>query len=137
MTLRAVLKLFWVCGSGIFGLGRKFKIIDDDGSKSINMAEFLKAMRETEVNLDEATLRKLFTVRPSATANAPVILFSVVTTPVYMRVCIGVQYFDNDGSGTIDYDEFLVGVRGELNERRKALVQLVRIVLLSYRFAWC
>jgi hypothetical protein len=48
--------------SGIFGLGRKFKIMDDDGSKSINMAEFLNAMRETEVNLDEATLRKLFSV---------------------------------------------------------------------------
>jgi hypothetical protein len=39
-------------------------------------------------------------------------------------VCAVFQYFDNDGSGTIDYDEFLVGVRGELNERRKALVQL-------------
>ncbi|MDR3742622.1 MAG: EF-hand domain-containing protein [Terracidiphilus sp.] len=35
------------------------------------------------------------------------------------------QYFDEDGSGSISYDEFLVGVRGELNPRRKALVDLV------------
>jgi hypothetical protein len=32
--------------SGIVGLGRKFRIMDDDGSKSLNMAEFKKAMRE-------------------------------------------------------------------------------------------
>ena len=35
------------------------------------------------------------------------------------------QYFDSDGDGSMSYDEFLVGVRGELNERRKALVDLV------------
>ncbi len=54
-----------VCGlpcSGIFGLGRKFKIMDDDGSKTINMSEFIKAMRETEVILDDASLRALFKV---------------------------------------------------------------------------
>ena len=31
---------------GIIGLQRKFKIMDDDGSKTLNMAEFKKAMRE-------------------------------------------------------------------------------------------
>ncbi len=82
--------------SGIFGLGRKFKIMDDDGSKTVNYSEFTKALRETEVFLDDATARKLF------------------------------QYFDEDGGGSLSYDEFLVGVRGELNERRKALVDLVR-----------
>ena len=28
------------------------------------------------------------------------------------------KFFDEDGSGTITYDEFLFGVRGEMNERR-------------------
>ena len=43
---------------GIHGLGRKFKIMDDDGSKSLNMAEFKKAMKEMNIeSLNEADLR--------------------------------------------------------------------------------
>lgn len=43
---------------GIHGLGRKFKIMDDDGSKSLNMAEFKKAMQEMNIkSLNEADLR--------------------------------------------------------------------------------
>lgn len=53
---------FSPCLSGIFGLGRKFKIMDDDGSKSISFSEFTKALAETEVPLDAATMRNLFTV---------------------------------------------------------------------------
>ena len=34
------------------------------------------------------------------------------------------DHFDADHGGSISYDEFLVGVRGELNERRKQLVLL-------------
>ena len=30
--------------------------------------------------------------------------------------------FDRDGSGTIDYDEFLRQVRGEMNDKRKQIV---------------
>merc|ERR1719456_1782557 len=33
-----------------------------------------------------------------------------------------VLYFDQDGNGTVDYDEFLVAVRGALNERRFDMV---------------
>ena len=36
---------------GIIGLGRKFKIMDDDGSKSLNMAEFKKAMKVSFFNM--------------------------------------------------------------------------------------
>ena len=43
---------------GIHGLGRKFKIMDDDGSKSLSMAEFKKAMQEMNIkSLNEADLR--------------------------------------------------------------------------------
>jgi len=89
-TLREQLKKHGA--NGIFGLARKFKIMDDDNTKQITYPEFSKAMRETEVFLDEAAQRQLF------------------------------KYFDYDGDGTLSYDEFLVGVRGELDERRKALV---------------
>ena len=34
------------------------------------------------------------------------------------------RYFDKDGSGTIDFDEFLGGVRDPMNERRVSLVRL-------------
>ena len=41
------------CGSGIIGLGRKFRIMDDDGSKSLNRAEFNKAMKECNLSLSD------------------------------------------------------------------------------------
>lgn len=31
-------------------------------------------------------------------------------------------YFDRDSDGHINFDEFLVGIRGELNQRRQAMV---------------
>jgi Ca2+-binding EF-hand superfamily protein len=49
--------------SGLIGLQRKFKIMDDDGSKSLNMAEFKKAVKETVPEFsdaDTATLFRLF-----------------------------------------------------------------------------
>lgn len=33
------------------------------------------------------------------------------------------QFYDRDGSGELSFNEFLRGVRGEMNPRRKALVQ--------------
>lgn len=32
------------------------------------------------------------------------------------------MYFDTDHDGHINFDEFLVGVRGKLNQRRQAMV---------------
>ena len=77
---------------GIVGLGRKFRIMDDDGSKSLDMAEFTKAMKECALNLTKEEVNALF------------------------------QYFDKDRNGTVGYEEFLQGVRGQLNARRKDLV---------------
>lgn len=76
---------------GIMGLGRSFKIADDDRSGNLGMEEFQKAINDFRVGFKPAQSAKLFNV------------------------------FDRDGSGTIDYDEFLRGVRGEMNETRKAL----------------
>ena len=60
---------------------RKFKIIDDDGSKTISRPEFKKAVGELGLDLDKAAIEECF--------NA----------------------FDRDGSGTIDFDEFLAQLR--------------------------
>lgn len=66
---------------GIIGLSRKFRIMDDDNSKSLSLSEFKKAMRECSLNLTELQLNELFAI------------------------------FDRDRSGSISYDEFLQGVR--------------------------
>lgn len=66
---------------GIIGLQRKFKIIDDDDSKTLNMSEFKKGIRECGLNLSELALNELY------------------------------SFFDKDRSGSIDFDEFLQGVR--------------------------
>lgn len=76
---------------GIMGLGRSFKIADDDDSKCLNMEEFQKAIHDFRVGLNATQAGKLFRV------------------------------FDRDGSGEIDYDEFLRGVRGGMNDFRKGL----------------
>ena len=66
---------------GIIGMGRAFRIIDDDGSKSLNRAEFKKAMNEYGLKMSESQLNQLF------------------------------AYFDKDRSGAIDYEEFLQSLR--------------------------
>ena len=76
---------------GIMGLGRSFKIADDDRSGSLGMEEFQKAIHDFRVGLNSQQASKLFGV------------------------------FDRDGSGSIDYDEFLRGVRGTMNDFRKRL----------------
>jgi Ca2+-binding EF-hand superfamily protein len=80
-------------GRGIFGLARQFKIADDDRSKSLCMEEFKKCVHDFRVGITPADAGRLYKV------------------------------FDRDGSGTIDYDEFLRGVVGEMNQFR---VQLCR-----------
>lgn len=66
---------------GFVGLQRKFKIMDDDNSRSLNLVEFKKAMKETGLNLTELQLSQLFSA------------------------------FDRDRNGVIDFDEFLVLAR--------------------------
>jgi len=73
---------------GIMGLGRQFRIADDDGSKNLNVEEFKKAVHDFRVGLNAKQAEKLFGV------------------------------FDRSGDGAIDYEEFLRGVRGGMNEFR-------------------
>ena len=34
------------------------------------------------------------------------------------------KYFDRNNDGKVDYDEFLRGIRGDLSDRRKRMIQL-------------
>ena len=77
---------------GFIGMSRQFKIIDDDGSKCLNLPEFQKALRDFRVNLSEEDGRRLF------------------------------QHMDADRSGEIDYEEFVHRIRGPMNNARKQLV---------------
>lgn len=79
---------------GIMGLGRQFKIADDDGSKSLCVEEFQKACHDFRIGITPAQAATLFKV------------------------------FDRDGSGSINYDEFLRGARGGMNDYRKNLVMM-------------
>jgi hypothetical protein len=78
---------------GICGLGKQFKIADDDGSRDLDLSEFKKAIHDFRIGLNEKDSERLFRI------------------------------FDRDGSGRIDYDEFLRGVRGEMNQFRTNLAK--------------
>ncbi|KAH8045471.1 serine/threonine kinase [Aureococcus anophagefferens] len=57
--------------AGIVGLARKFRIVDDDGSKSINSLEFHKALKELGMApLTDSEQRLLFDLRPRRGVDA-------------------------------------------------------------------
>jgi hypothetical protein len=78
---------------GFTGLQRKFRIIDDDGDRLINLMEFKKSLKEMSMSLADSEMRLLF------------------------------EHFDADHSGSIDFDEFIQGIRDPLTERRLSLVK--------------
>lgn len=84
---------------GIHGLARKFKIIDDDNSGTINFSEFTKFINEHAMHWTLAQVKAIF------------------------------DHFDVDKSGGISFDEFLVALRGEINDRRKQMILLAFDVL--------
>ncbi|KAL7376604.1 hypothetical protein ABVT39_011731 [Epinephelus coioides] len=67
--------------SGIKGLGRTFKIMDDDNNRSLELKEFLKGLNDFGILIEKQEATALF------------------------------QRFDRDGNGTIDFDEFLITLR--------------------------
>jgi calcyphosin len=77
---------------GIIGLGKSFRIMDDNNSRSLDIQEFTKAMTDYKLGFSADEIRQLF------------------------------AFFDVDGSGACDYDEFLRQLRGPMNPRRKKVV---------------
>jgi Ca2+-binding EF-hand superfamily protein len=77
---------------GIIGLGKQFRIMDDNNSRTLDMYEFTKAMKDYMLGFSDQEIKTLF------------------------------NYFDVDRSGTVDYDEFIRTLRGPMNPGRRKLV---------------
>ena len=77
---------------GLISLNRQFKIFDENNSKTLDYEEFVKALKEYKINLEDDEILKLF------------------------------NQFDRNGDGIIEYEEFIKEVRGPMNEKRKAVV---------------
>ena len=70
---------------GILGLKRIFKIMDDDGSGSLDRQEFMKGLKDYRIQISPIEADKLYGL------------------------------FDINNDGVISYDEFLRGVVGAMN----------------------
>jgi len=80
-------------GGGIKGIGRTFRIYDDDGSKNLNFEEFFEGVSDYGIQINKTEAKEVF------------------------------DEFDKDGSGEVSIDEFLIGLRGSLNKSREAVVK--------------
>lgn len=78
--------------SGIKGLGRTFRIMDDNRDKSLDFDEFKKGIHDYKVELSKDKIQELFTS------------------------------LDKDGSGTLDFEEFLKAVRPPMSKARKNVI---------------
>jgi len=79
-------------GRGISGLGRQFKIFDDNNSGDLDMGEFTKACKDYKLDIEEIDIQNLY------------------------------KTMDIDGSGSVDYNEFLRVIVGEMSQMRENLV---------------
>jgi Ca2+-binding EF-hand superfamily protein len=79
--------------NGIKGLGRMFRIMDDDGSRKLDFSEFGKGLADYGLSLKPEQVREMF------------------------------NSFDKDGSGNLDFNEFLSALRPPMNRRRIDIVE--------------
>lgn len=76
----------------IRGLGRIFKTMDDEGNRKLDAQEFYYGLNECGCNLSKEESEALL------------------------------AHFDTNQDGCVNFDEFLVGIRGVLNPERQAVV---------------
>jgi len=78
--------------NGIRGIGRMFRLYDDDGSKRLTFQEFRNGVSDYGVQMSESDLRLCFT------------------------------NMDTSGDGSVDYEEFLSRLRGPMSQARCKLI---------------
>ena len=93
------------CG-GMISLGRLFKLLDENNSKTLDYDEFCNALKEFKINLSKDEITDLFNT------------------------------FDKNGNGLIEYEEFLNQIRGPMNQKRKDIVTKAfnKAILLASSF---
>jgi len=72
----------------IRGIGRVFRILDDNRNRQLDRNELMWGLKDFDIHLEEPQVDAL------------------------------IKHFDRDGSKTVNFDEFLRGLRGELNDSR-------------------
>lgn len=85
--------------NGLRGLRSMFKAMDRNRNHSVDPVEFKYMMRDYGLGLSEIEVNQI------------------------------VKHFDTNKDGKLSFDEFLRAIRGELNERRAALVDQAYSVL--------
>lgn len=78
---------------GIRGLGRIFQIMDDNGNRQLDIEDFRWGLIDFGINITKDEAQQIL------------------------------KYMDRDGNGTIDFDEFMRFMRGDLNEFRKSIIR--------------
>jgi calcyphosin len=84
---------------GIRTITRLLMIMDDNGDKKLSKEELKYGLKDYGIDLSPSELEQVF------------------------------QYFDRDRNGFIDITEFLVGLRGEMNPRRKSFIRMAFDIL--------
>ena len=77
----------------IRGIGRVFRILDDNRNRQLDTNELMWGLKDFDIHLSEEQVQVL------------------------------IQHFDRDNSGTVNFDEFLRALRGELNENRTGYIR--------------
>ena len=80
---------------GLMSIRRTFMLIDENSDKRIQFSEFEKMFKRYRFNLSQVEINNLF------------------------------NFFDKDGSGYIDYGEFVSGILGDLSKFRKDILRQV------------
>jgi Ca2+-binding EF-hand superfamily protein len=78
---------------GLIGLKRQFKIMDSDESGALDFGEFKKALDDYKVGCTQEEAQQVFEV------------------------------FDRNRDGTINFEEFMSAILGDLTDYRVALVR--------------
>ena len=85
--------------NGIRSLGKLLAIMDNSGDKRLSRDELMYGLRDYGISLTPTELEQVFFA------------------------------FDRDRNGSVDIDEFLIAMKGDLNDRRRRLVNLAFDIL--------